>query len=98
VRGSRAKVGETAPPGEKVLEPLGASVPVLANYIEEPDLCRELRVTRRSFARWVASGDAPPRLTIARRFYYRRDLVLKWLADREEQAAPPPAPRRRRRR
>jgi hypothetical protein len=96
MRGSSAKVGEIAPSGEKGPELLGASAPVLAGYIEESDLCRELGITRRSFARWAASGDAPPRLTIARRFFYRRDLVLKWLADREKKAAPPPAPGRRR--
>jgi hypothetical protein len=58
-------------------------------FLEEPALCAELKVTPRTLARWRTQRIGPPRVTVGRTILYRREAVLEWLASREEQLVKP---------
>jgi predicted DNA-binding transcriptional regulator AlpA len=56
---------------------------ILADYLTPEQLAAELGIARRTLDRWHVCRQGPPRTTIGRTPYYRRDSVEKWLADRE---------------
>jgi predicted DNA-binding transcriptional regulator AlpA len=57
------------------------------DYLERPELARELRKSTRTLDRWHSLRIGPPRVVIGRTILYRRQSVLEWLASREEPAS-----------
>jgi hypothetical protein len=53
---------------------------LFADYFEEADLAKELRVTVKTLRRWARENRGPARRQISgNRVVYRRDLVREWL-------------------
>jgi hypothetical protein len=61
---------------------------VLADYVSEADLARELGVGWRTLFRWrTQTHEAPPFIRVSRRIFYHREAVREWLANRQVEAA-----------
>ena len=52
---------------------------VLAGYLHENELAKELGVTRATIRRWKALGEAPTPTRIGRKVFYARKDVVGWL-------------------
>ncbi|MFO1380834.1 MAG: helix-turn-helix domain-containing protein [Chitinivorax sp.] len=50
------------------------------------DICREMRISRRTLDDWLASGEILPGTKIGQRLYWRRIDFTKWLNGRFEGA------------
>ena len=50
------------------------------------DICREMRISRRTLDDWLANGEILPGTKIGQRLYWRRNDFSKWLNDRFEGA------------
>ena len=57
------------------------------NLLEPDQLAAELDTTRRTLDRWHARRIGPPRITVGRKIYYRREAVQDWLLQNEQQGA-----------
>jgi hypothetical protein len=69
---------------------------VLDDYLSPAQLAAQLGICRRTLDRWRAARAGPPRVTIGRRPFYRRQAVSQWLLKRETDFdEPEPQPRRR---
>ena len=61
---------------------------LLADYLTEDELAKELGVTRKTIRNWRALGEAPLLTRIGRKIFYARADVRKWLqSQRVEQEA-----------
>lgn len=61
-------------------------LPLLADYLDKPELAREFKVTPRTADRWSARPDDPlPYIQVGRRRLYHRPTVRDWLRRREPQ-------------
>jgi predicted DNA-binding transcriptional regulator AlpA len=71
-----APAPEPAAPQEK---------PLLAGFLTQPQLIRELDITKRTFQRWEQQRCGPPRVTLGggRTVLYARDSVLAWIRANE---------------
>ena len=56
---------------------------ILAEYLDDAQLARELDVSPRTVARWRAMREGPPLTRVGRRVLYRRSAVMAWLAELE---------------
>ena len=63
---------------------------ILAGYLTPKELADAFGVTERTIARWHRHRQGPPRVTIGRKVYYRRESVNAWLTECER-----PEPRAR---
>jgi hypothetical protein len=71
--------------------PSGDPAPsVVAGYISEADLARQLNRSVRTLQRLAARRLGPPRVKVGRLVFYNIDHVCDWLA-RQEQAPRKPA-------
>lgn len=61
---------------------------ILADYLSEADLARELGITLRSLRRWRLEPGFCAHVRIGRRRYYHRDDVRDWLAARKRGGNP----------
>jgi hypothetical protein len=64
---------------------------VLAGYIRETDLVRQLNRSVRTLQRLAARRIGPPRIKVGRLVFYRIDSVRAWLAQQEQPRKPVPA-------
>jgi hypothetical protein len=55
---------------------------VLADYVEESDLARELGCCRHTVARYRRQADGLPHLKVAGKVLFKRDDVAAWLEQR----------------
>lgn len=62
--------------------------PLLSDYIDKPQLAKELKRTVRTLDRLLLHGDGPPFVRIGKRVLFRRDAVLEWLRSREQPGRP----------
>ena len=60
---------------------------ILGEYIEAPELSRDLGISKRTLDRWHRQRMGPPRTVIGRTILYRRTAVQEWLRSREERRA-----------
>lgn len=60
---------------------------LLKDFLSEFQLATDFDVNRKTLHRWAREGRGPARTKIGRRTYYKRDTVLKWLAQREQTGA-----------
>ncbi len=60
---------------------------VLGDYLSEQELASQLDVSLRTVRRWHSLREGPPRTTIGKAIYYRRDAVSDWLRSNEHAAA-----------
>ena len=68
----------------------GAVMPagsILGEYVEAPELSRDLGISKRTLDRWHRQRMGPPRTVIGRTILYRRTAVQEWLRSREERRA-----------
>jgi predicted DNA-binding transcriptional regulator AlpA len=56
---------------------------ILAGYLKAKDLALALGVSERAIARWHHFREAPPRVEIGRKVYYRLESVSAWIASCE---------------
>ena len=63
--------------------PNGAVLSVLADYLSEHELAKQLGVGLRTLRRWRALRQSPPYVVVARQLYFRRSAVEDWLRKRE---------------
>jgi len=66
---------------------------LFAGYIGEPELCKQLGVTRRTLARWAELGIGPTRTALGRKILYSKENVRTWLIEREKTKTRPRARR-----
>ena len=59
------------------------TVNVMSNYILEKTAAEDLGVAVGTLRRWFAQHIGPPRVTIARRIFYRKTGIQEWLLARE---------------
>jgi len=57
-----------------------------ALLISEYQLASSLGVSLRTVRRWHTERRGPRRVKLGRGVYYRRETVLKWIAEREDAA------------
>jgi len=65
----------------------GAVMPagsIVGEYMEPPELSRDLGISKRTLDRWHRQRIGPPRTVIGRTILYRRTAVQEWLRSREE--------------
>jgi hypothetical protein len=63
----------------------GAGQPaLLADYLTEPELAKQLRVSIRTLRNWRARQSGPPFVKVAKRVEYPRSGVPPWLASLEQ--------------
>jgi len=68
----------------------GAVMPagsIVGEYMEPPELSRDLDISKRTLDRWHRQRIGPPRTVIGRTILYRRTAVQDWLRSREERKA-----------
>jgi hypothetical protein len=97
------RANESSPQANKssavALGVFGRSGTVLADYMTEEELARELNVTKRTLQRWHNRRIGPPRVMIGRKPFYRRGSVVSWIDNRElnfDEQKPPFSRRARR--
>lgn len=61
---------------------------ILDEYVDRDELCRQLRISGRTAARYENAPDGLPSVTIGGRKLYRIAAVAKWLAGRESRPNP----------
>ena len=59
---------------------------LLAGYLSEKELARELRLSTRTIFRWRNLRQGPPYTMVGRTPMYRLDSAIAWLRARETQA------------
>src|SRR3974377_1521406 len=65
------------------LEAIARAAKLLDEYMTEEELAAELDVDKRTLRRWHRTGIGPPRVTIARKLYYRRSGAADWIRSQE---------------
>jgi excisionase family DNA binding protein len=55
-----------------------------ADLLDEQQVMRLLRVSKRTLQRLRQKGNGPPHIKVGRRILYRRQAVEKWLEAREK--------------
>ncbi|KAA1054688.1 helix-turn-helix transcriptional regulator [Azospirillum argentinense] len=58
-------------------------LPLLSEYLSEPDTAKELGVCTRTLGRMRERGGGPPYVRIAKRVVYRREAIADWLRKQE---------------
>jgi hypothetical protein len=53
---------------------------LLADYLDQPALARELKIATKTLDRWGKEGRGPAVTKIGRRVLYSRKAVIEWLA------------------
>ena len=70
------------------VEKLWSKVNDLAQHRRiDPELSRDLGISKRTLGRWHRQRIGPPRTVIGRTILYRRTAVQEWLRSREERKA-----------
>jgi hypothetical protein len=64
-------------------------------YMDEDELASELKVKPITVQRWRAAHQGPPFVQIGRKFFYRRQRFMAWVAARERSFDEPKPARRR---
>jgi len=59
-------------------------VPLLQDFLTDPELAIELKVSVRTIWRWRELRVGPPTTYLGKRPYTRRDAAVAWLAAREQ--------------
>lgn len=59
---------------------------ILDDYLTVTECAAELRIDKRTLERWHRLREAPPRVKIGKRVYYRREAVAEWLRSCEQAA------------
>ena len=54
---------------------------LLAVYLTQPELAKELGVSARTLDRWFTEGKGPARTIVGRKILYERNAVNSWLSD-----------------
>jgi hypothetical protein len=67
-----------------VQELLSPAILVESGLIDPSQLAQELKVSKRTLARWHVLRIGPPRTLIGKRVLYKRASVIGWLQTREE--------------
>ncbi|MGA9986681.1 MAG: helix-turn-helix domain-containing protein [Terriglobales bacterium] len=67
-----------------------------AEIVSQPQLADMLGIAVRTLRRMDARREAPPKIKVSRKTYYRRESVLRWLAERETRTIEPRRQRRAR--
>jgi predicted DNA-binding transcriptional regulator AlpA len=52
---------------------------LLSLFFTQPELARELGVTRKTLDRWAAQNKGPAQTRLGRRIVYRKESVTAWL-------------------
>lgn len=60
-----------------------------SDLISERELSRLLGKSLRTIRRWSVERRGPPKVKLAKSVFYRRESVLKWIAEREEDTSVP---------
>ena len=60
---------------------------LLDDYCDRAQLADELDVSPRTLARYDGLREGPPRMMLAGKVFYHRELARKWLKSRLEEAA-----------
>ncbi|MBK1724700.1 helix-turn-helix transcriptional regulator [Thiocystis violacea] len=57
---------------------------ITADYLTDDETAAELRVTKRTLARWRAESRGPAWTKVGRSVMYRRAAIARWLGNREQ--------------
>jgi predicted DNA-binding transcriptional regulator AlpA len=71
-----------------------ATPALLAGFLTEKELGREIEVSRKTLIRWAALGIGPARTKIGRKVLYSRRAVQEWIASCEQHRHKHDGPRR----
>lgn len=55
----------------------------MPDYYSHKQLAAELKISERTLSRLLKKGDAPPRMKIGRKSFYRKQAVEAWCLSKE---------------